>query len=76
MEARTIMYKNGFVYADFRDGQTILVVVRSMLFNPLIFQYDAVKDLDNAAKMQLNICGSYFHIYLFNFNSDLSVTQV
>lgn len=76
MEARTIMYQNGFVYADFRDSQAILVVVRSMLFYPLFNQYDSVRDLDQAANMQLNICGTYFHVYLFTFNSDLSVSQV
>lgn len=75
MEARTIMYQNGFVYSDFRDSQAILVVVRSMLWYPLFMSYDSVTELDRAANMQLNIIGTYFHVYLYTFNSDLSVSQ-
>lgn len=76
IEARSIMYQNGFVYSDFRDADGILVVVRSMLWYPLYNNYDSVSDLKRAADMQLNIVGTNFHVYLYSFNNDLSVTQV
>jgi hypothetical protein len=76
IEARSIMYQNGFVYSDFRNADGILVVVRSMLWYPLYNNYDSVSDLKRAADMQLNIVGTNFHVYLYSFNNDLSVTQV
>lgn len=76
MEARAIMRRNGFVESTLREAQGILVVVRSMLFNPLNYSYNSIKELQDDADMQLNISGENFHIYLYQINDDLGVTQI
>ena len=76
MEARSIRQRNNWTdTTDVRKADAILVVVRSALFNPLNDRYDSLKELEKDADNQLNIAGSKFHIYLFQLQSDLSVSQ-
>ena len=74
-EARAVLARLGWHETSLRDAQGILVIVRSMLFNPLSFSYDSIKELQEDADGQLNISGENFHIYLYSINSDLSVDQ-
>lgn len=76
MEARKILTRQGWSQANLRNADGILVVVRSMLFNPLNYSYRSIGDLQNDADTQLNISGVNFHIYLYQINDDLSVTQL
>ncbi|HZE69001.1 MAG TPA: hypothetical protein VE135_05660 [Pyrinomonadaceae bacterium] len=76
MEARSILARLGWHETALRDASAILVVVRSMLFNPLSSSYDSIKELQDDAEGQLNISGESFHIYIYRINSDLSVDQV
>jgi hypothetical protein len=66
----------GWYETNLRDASGILVVVRSMLFNPLSSSYDSIKELQEAAESQLNISGESFHIYIYSISPDLGVTQV
>ena len=74
--ANQIMMKGMFVRSNYRQCDAILVVVRSALYYPLFQSYNSVKELENAANMQLNISGHYFHVYFFGINDDLSVFQI
>jgi hypothetical protein len=76
MEARAILARLGWHETTLRDASGILVVVRSMLFNPLSWSYESIKDLQEAAEFQLNISGENFHIYIYSITPDLGVTQV
>jgi len=76
MEARSIMREKGWLETNFRQADGILVVVRSMLFNPLNYSYRSIDDLQKDADMQLNISGEKFHVYIYQINDDLSVTQL
>ncbi len=75
-EARAVLRENGLIETSFRDADAILVVVRSGLLFPLNYRYDSVKKLERDADMQLNISGRRFHVYLFQFNQDLSVSEI
>lgn len=58
-----------------RHAETILVVVRSPLSDPLRRAYDGVGELQEDADNQLNIAGSKFHVYLYSMDDDLNVSQ-
>jgi len=75
MEARSIRMKNGWIESKLRQADAILVVVRSMLFDPLNYSYNSVKELENDANRQLNISGENFHVYLYSIDDDMKVTQ-
>jgi hypothetical protein len=75
MEARSIRMKNGWTESRLRQADAILVVVRSMLFNPLNYSYDSVKELEDDADSQLNISGEKFHIYIYSIDDDMEVDQ-
>jgi hypothetical protein len=66
MEAGSILARLGRHETALRDASGILVVVRSMLFNPLSSSYDSIKELQEAAESQLNISGENFHIYIYS----------
>ncbi len=76
MEARSIMRRLGWFESNLREAKAILVVVRSMLFNPMNYSYGSIKEIRDDAERQLNISGANFHIYLYQINDDLSVTQL
>lgn len=76
MEARALMRRSGWIESPLRDADTILVVVRSILFDPLNSSYDSIKELQDDADSQLNIIGENFHIYTYEINDDLSVRQL
>ena len=76
MEASAILARFGLQETSLRDASGILVVVRSMLFNPLSSSYDSIKELQEAAENQLNISGENFHIYIYSISPDLAVSQV
>ena len=76
MEARAVLARQGWSQTNLRNADGILVVVRSMLFNPLSYSYRSIGDLQHDADTQLNISGENFHIYLYQINDDLGVTQL
>lgn len=76
VEAREVLAKNGWSETSLRDADGVLVVVRSMLYNPLNYSYRSVSDLQRDADTQLNISGDNFHVYLYQMNNDLSVRQL
>ena len=75
IEARKIMQQEGWNASNYRYADAILVVVRSMLFNPLNFSYDSIHELEDDADNQLNISGENYHIYLYSINDNLSVNE-
>jgi len=58
-----------------REAEFVLVVCRSELLDPLNISYESFRKLDDAAKSQLNIAGSIYHIYTFQVNDDLSLKE-
>jgi hypothetical protein len=75
MEARSIRMKKGWSESSLRQADAILVVVRSMLFNPLNYSYDSVKELEADADNQLNIAGENFHVYIYSIDDNMAVSQ-
>jgi hypothetical protein len=75
-EARDIMRRKRWFESSLKDADSILVVVRSGLLFPLFHSYDSVGELREDAEGQLNITGNNFHVYLFDINSDLSVSEI
>lgn len=75
MEARSIRMKKGWVESSLRQADAVLVVVRSMLFNPLDYSYDSVKELQEDAERQLNISGEKFHVYIYLVDDGMKVRQ-
>jgi hypothetical protein len=75
MEARSIRIKKGWTESSLRQADAILVVVRSMLFNPLDYSYDSVKELQDDSESQLNISGENFHVYIYSIDDDMKVSQ-
>jgi hypothetical protein len=76
IEARAIMLRLGWIETNLREAQVILVVVRSMRYEPLGQIYGSHKELQEDANKQLNINGPDFHVYIYRINDDLSVTQI
>jgi len=76
IEARAIMLHLDWVETNLREAQVILVVVRSMRYDPLGYSYGSHKELQDDANIQLNISRPDFHIYIYQINDDLSVTQI
>lgn len=77
MEARRILGTLGWSETtNLRQADGILVVCRSMMFQPLNFSYDCFQELDRDTSMQMNITGNYMHIYIYQFEDDLRVSQV
>jgi hypothetical protein len=60
MEARAVLARLRWRETTLREAEGILVVVRSMLFNPLDSSYDSIKELQDDAEGQLNISGEVF----------------
>lgn len=75
MKAREIRANARWVEVSAKEADHVLVVCRSALFNPLDYSYDCYCDLDEDAENQFNISGSNYHIYLYQINDDLSVSQ-
>jgi len=75
-EARRILAELGWHETSLRYASGLLVVVRSMLFNPLMGVYSNICELQEDAENQLNISGESFHIYIFSLDDDLRPTQV
>jgi hypothetical protein len=65
MEARRIMQQKGWSEIPLRQAHYALVVVRSMLWDPLGSTYDSVGELKEAAAQQMNISGDDFVVPLF-----------
>lgn len=76
MEARRILAQQRWTETSLRYASHLLVVVRSMLFNPLIGYYEHVGKLIEDAENQLNIAGESYHVYIFSLNEDLCPTEV
>lgn len=75
-KAREIRLSLRLEEAKPRHAETILVVVRSALLNPLNRQYDSFGELRADADKQLNIAGPNYHIYRYSMDDDLQVTQI
>lgn len=65
IEARSIMRRLGWTESNLREAEGILVVVRSMLSDPLNYSYNSIKELREDADIQLNITGEKFHVYIY-----------
>ena len=76
MKAREIRADLGLSEVQPKRANFVLVVVRSMLFDPLSYSYDSFGHLKEDADMQLNISGSNYHLYFYEIRDDLSVTQI
>lgn len=76
MKAREIRTNMRLKEVPFRYAESILVVVRSSLFDPLQYSYDSVVELRSDADNQLNITGPKFHVYLYSMDDDLAVTRI
>ena len=76
MEARLILSKQGWIETNLRNASAALVVVRSMLYNPLMFSYESFDELERDAEMQLNISGENFHVYIYSLDDRLKPTQL
>ncbi len=61
--ARQLLAKLHSSEVGLRSADSVLVVVRSSLYNPLIVGYRSVCDLQQDAENQLNIAGPNFHVY-------------
>jgi len=76
MEANSVIARLKWTRTNnWKTADAVLVVVRSMLFNPLSQSYESVCELKQDAESQLNIAGQKFHIYTYTINDDLSVSQ-
>jgi hypothetical protein len=73
--ARQVLARLHASEIGFRNADSVLVVVRSSLYNPLMPAYGSVCDLQKDADAQLNIAGPNFHIYLYTMDDNLRVTQ-
>jgi len=76
IEARLILRKQGWVETSLRDASAALVVVRSMLFDPLQFTYASFGELERDAESQLNIIGQDFHVYVYSLDDNLRPVQL
>lgn len=76
LEARRILTELGWYEKSLRYASGLLVVIRSMLFNPLMGVYSNICELQKDAENQLNISGESFHIYIFSLDDDLRPMQV
>jgi hypothetical protein len=76
MQGRSIISKMRWVETKPRYADGILVVVRSMLYDPLNYSYNSIDELKNAAESQFNISGENYHIYLYEITDDLGIHQL
>ena len=77
MESRSVLSRNNLhEVSDYRSADGILVVCRSELYYPLRESYKSIKELDDDADHQLNISGSYMHVYLYSFEGQNGVREV
>ena len=74
--ARKVLSKLRLHSVPLRQADSIIVVVRSELNDPLRLSYESVSDLMCDSKMQLNISGSICSVYRFSINEDLSSRQL
>ena len=76
IKAREIRMQLGIPEVSLRYAAQILVVVRSSLYNPLMYSYDNTFELNKDAEWQLNISGPNFHVYLYSMDDNFRVTQI
>jgi hypothetical protein len=74
--AREVRVRSGWAEVKPREAQCVLVTCRSETYYPLNRSYDSFRELDNHAARQLNIVGSYYHVYIYRINDDLTLTEV
>lgn len=76
VEARNILVQNNWVESNLRDADFALVVVRSMLRNPISSFSDDIFEIEDEADRQLNISGSNFVVYIYALDENLRPTLV
>ena len=76
IKAREILTAKNWKEVPLKRADYVLVVVRSVLYLPLISQYNSYCDLVKEAERQLNISGFYYHIYIYEIKDDFGVTEV
>ncbi len=74
--ANGLLLNLGVSACEPKSASGVLVVVRSGLFRPLDTNYPSYRELMEAAEGQLNIVGENYHIYIFEFQHDLTLSQV
>jgi len=77
MEAQSVMRANNWTQGyDPRQSDGVLVAVRSSRFWPLADQYENLDTVRNAAEWNEQHDGYSFHVYLYQINQDLSLSQI
>lgn len=74
--ARYVLRRNGLSESRLRPATVILTVVRSGLNNPLNSSYDSIGELKDDIKNQMNMSGDNGHIYVYEINDDLEVSEI
>lgn len=75
-KAKEILRNKRWTESNPKKADKILVVCRSGLSDPLDDSYDSFHDLNKDADGQLNISGSNYHVYLYDIEDDLSLSQI
>ena len=74
--AEDILMHAGLVEVDPYHATLILVVIHSDLYNPLFYSYDSFRDLKDAAELWSSPFADRIHIYIYEFDYDLSVYEM
>jgi hypothetical protein len=74
--AKATLARLGLIEVKPKKASRVLVVVRSLLIDPLQANYNSIGELAKDADSQLNIIGPKYHSYFFRLDDDLSVTQL
>lgn len=76
-EARRVLAREGLYQAySLNSSAGVLVVVRSGLYNPLLYSYNDLASLERDANSQLNISGRNFHVYLYQRTATGRLSQL
>ena len=65
MEARKIVAQMNWTLGQLASADTVLVVARSSLIDPLHASYRSSAELSKDAESLMNISGPKFHIYVY-----------
>jgi hypothetical protein len=74
-EARKVLSKIGESAYSLASKNLILVVCRSGLSYPMNSSYNSLSELNSDADSQLNISGDNFHVYIYQMDSDGTITE-
>jgi hypothetical protein len=75
-KAREIMKQRRLSKVPLNGASEILVIVGSVMDDPLDEEYDSVCDLMEDADRQFNMVGPDFHLYFYEMNENLEAKQI